>query len=135
MKIINIYNSNISDLEVHTDDRGTIADIFYKANMNHACYITSAPNSIRGNHYHKFTTQHTFIVKGSMEYWHKSLDDDLSNMIIVNEGDFITSLPNEIHTYRAGPDGCDVIAFTEGPRGGKDYESDTIRVESIITNE
>lgn len=134
MKIINIHYDNISNLEVHTDSRGTIADIFYKANMNHACYITSVPNAIRGNHYHKFTTQYTFVVKGSMEYWYKT-SDGIVDMIIANEGDFITSPPNEIHTYKAGLDGCDVIAFTEGPRGGKDYESDTIRVESIITDE
>lgn len=134
MKIINIFKNNESELEIHTDGRGFIADIFYKADMNHACYITSVPNSVRGNHYHKFTTQHTFIISGSMEYWYKSLDGPVQ-MVAAGKGDFITSQPNEIHTYKIGPNGCELIAFTEGPRGGKDYESDTIRVESIITNE
>lgn len=133
MKVVNITKNNGSDLEIHKDSRGTIADIFYKANMNHACYITSAPGSIRGNHYHKHTTQHTFILSGTMEYWYKDVNSKKpAKMIVAVVGDFITSNPNEIHTYRTGSEWCEVIAFTEGPRGGKDYESDTVRVDSII---
>ena len=40
--------------------------------------------------------------------------------------------PNEIHALRIGPAGCEFLAFSSGERGGKDYESDTFRVDSII---
>lgn len=133
MKIYNINNNQEPGLGSHTDDRGTITDIFYKANMNHACIITNTPGAIRANHYHKFTTQHTYIMAGSLDYYSKPVDsEEPANVITAGPGDFITSQPNEIHAWRAGPEGCVLIAFAEGPRGGEDYESDTFRVESII---
>lgn len=133
MKHYNIYNNQEDGLGQHTDDRGTIADIFYKANMNHGCLISNAPGAVRANHYHKLTTQYTFIVAGTTEYYSKPVDSDKpAEMFEAKGGDFIISAPNEIHALRAGPNGCVFMAFAEGPRGGEDYESDTYRVESII---
>jgi hypothetical protein len=133
MKLSNIYEPTDPKLGVHSDSRGTIADIFYNANINHACLITSAPDAVRGNHYHKLTTQYTFITKGVCEYW--SQPSDLSSpatMKLLVPGDFAISEPYEIHTMRMGKEGCDMIAFASGPRGGEDYESDTFRVATII---
>ena len=36
---------------------------------------------------------------------------------------------------KIGSDGNEFIVFSEGLRGGKDYESDTYRVSNIIENE
>jgi hypothetical protein len=133
MKHYNIYTNKEQGLGVHSDERGTIADIFYRANMNHACVITNSANAVRGNHYHKFTTQYTYIVSGVLEYFSKPVDSDQpADVLLAVAGDFIISEPNEIHAMKAGLDGCTFIAFAEGPRGGEDYESDTYRVESII---
>jgi hypothetical protein len=44
----------------------------------------------------------------------------------------VTSHPNEIHTLEFLDATSECIVFTEGPRGGVDYEKDTFRVESII---
>jgi dTDP-4-dehydrorhamnose 3,5-epimerase-like enzyme len=133
MKHYNISNPNKEGLGSFADDRGTITDIFYKANMNHACVITNTPGAVRANHYHKFTTQHTYVLSGTLHYYSKKVDSDQAvESLIAGPGDYITSEPYEIHAMQAGPDGCTFIAFAEGPRGGEDYESDTIRVESII---
>jgi hypothetical protein len=133
MKHYNIYTNNEQGLGVHSDERGTIADIFYRANMNHACVITNAPDAVRGNHYHKLTTQYTYIVSGVLEYFSKPVDSNQpADVLLAVPGDFIISEPNEVHAMRAGLDGCTFIAFAEGPRGGEDYESDTYRVDSII---
>ena len=51
-------------------------DIFYKDDIQHVAQINSEPNVIRGNHYHKETTQHMLIISGSMEYWYKNLDSN-----------------------------------------------------------
>ena len=40
--------------------------------------------------------------------------------------------PYEVHTLKIRKDGNQFIVFSEGVRGGKDYESDTFRVPSII---
>lgn len=132
MKTINIYNKN-KILEVNTDDRGVIADVFYNTSINHVAYIKSLPNVIRGNHYHKQSTQHILITKGSLEYWYKKYNtDDIPQVFYAEVGDLITTEPFEIHALRIGKDGNEFIVFTEGKRGGADYEEDTFRVDPII---
>jgi len=133
MKVINLYNKNNSPLEVHTDDRGSIADVFYSANINHVAIIKSEPNVVRGNHYHKETTQHMLITKGSLEYWYKPVDsNEPPKMYLTKVGDLVTTKPYEIHTLKITEKGNEFIVFSEGKRGGKDYESDTFRVNPII---
>ncbi len=133
MKKKNIFNSSGNGLQTFKDERGVIADIFYKENFQHAAFIESKPNVIRGNHYHKYTTQHMIITKGSLQYWYKNYNskDDVK-MIELKKGDLVTTPPLEVHALKIGPDGNEFIVFTEGLRGGLDYEKDTFRVPSII---
>ena len=120
-------------LESHTDERGTIIDLFYNETIHHVARVTSKPASIRGNHYHKETTQHMLMTKGSLEYWYKPVDsDEPAQMVVAFVGDIVSTPPNEVHALRVGPEGNQFIVFSEGIRGGKDYESDTFRVENII---
>lgn len=133
MKKHNIFLNEISDLEIHLDDRGRIADAFFGVNINHVVVIDSIKGAIRGNHYHKETVQSILITKGSLEYWYKSLDENaLTQFVVAVEGDVITSGKNEIHTMKILENDTQFIAFTEGVRGGKNYESDTYRVENSI---
>jgi oxalate decarboxylase/phosphoglucose isomerase-like protein (cupin superfamily) len=133
MKTYNIYtNHGQAGLGSFEDSRGTITDIFYTANMNHGCIITNQPGAVRGNHYHKFTTQYTYILSGTLTYYSKGAGDGAAtNAFEAVTGDMIISEPLEIHAMRAGNSGCTFIAFAEGPRGGADYETDTYRVEDI----
>ena len=133
MKKYNIFVNENSDLEIHLDDRGRIADAFFGVNINHVVVIDSVKGSVRGNHYHKETVQSILITKGSMEYWYKKLNDNLpAQFVVAVEGDVITSDNNEIHAMKMLEDNTQFIAFTEGVRGGKNYESDTYRVETSI---
>ena len=133
MKTINLFDSTNAPLEVFTDDRGIIADVFYERNINHVAIISSNPNVIRGNHYHKETTQHMLMTKGSLEYWYKSLNsDEPAKMYLAVVGDLVSTPPYEIHALKITEEGNEFIVFSEGKRGGKDYESDTFRVQSII---
>ena len=76
MIVRNIYKEQKAPLELFKDDRGIITDIFYKENIEHVAQIDSEPNVIRGNHYHKETTQHMLMISGSMEYWYKNVGSD-----------------------------------------------------------
>jgi len=135
MNIKNIWKDVVLPLEKHTDERGGIVDIFYDTPMSHITFIKSEPKAVRGNHYHKETTQHMLITKGSLTYWYKPLaSDEPAKYILVRAGDLVTTPPNEIHALVIGDDGNEFIVFTEGLRGGKDYEKDTFRVETIIGN-
>jgi dTDP-4-dehydrorhamnose 3,5-epimerase-like enzyme len=129
---INIYNGEPNKAVFH-DSRGVIADVFYNAKIDHVAYITSLPGSIRGNHYHKHSIQHILITMGSLEYWYANKDNlNDSKYTVAVTGDLITSSASEVHALRILGEGCSFVAFSEGKRGGQDYESDTFRVDSII---
>ena len=64
--------NNIFKKKVFKDKRGLIADVIYNNQINHIAYITTNKNGIRGNHYHKKTTQYTFVLDGRIKYYHKN---------------------------------------------------------------
>jgi hypothetical protein len=136
MKVYNIYKNNEPGLGHFEDTRGSIDDIFYKKSINHGCIIRNAPYAVRGNHYHNHTIQYTYIVSGDLIYYSQPADksEPVASYSAIS-GDVIISDPMEIHAMRSGDDGCVFIAFAEGPRGGEDYETDTVRVDSIVPNE
>ena len=133
MKKFNVYSELPENLGTFSDDRGKITDLFFKASIDHVAIIDSVPDAIRGNHYHAESTQHMFIIDGSLEYWYQSPEMEKSEMALCLPGDLITSHKNEIHALKIGVEGCRFMAFTEGKRGGSDYESDTFRVPNIIS--
>jgi quercetin dioxygenase-like cupin family protein len=107
--------------------------VFFNAKIDHVAFITSEPGAIRGNHYHEHSIQHILITSGSLEYWFADKQNlKNSNYIVARVGDLITSNANEVHALRILEKGCDFVAFSQGQRGGQDYETDTFRVESII---
>ena len=133
MKHYNIVENSETGLGSFKDDRGSITDIFYKKSINHGCVISNTPGAVRGNHYHNHTIQYTYILAGNLTYYSQPMDKSESvSAYDAVAGDFIISDPKEIHAMKAGVNGCVFIAFAEGPRGGEDYETDTVRVDSII---
>ena len=133
MKIRNIWNDIEKPLEKHKDKRGTIVDIFYKEKIEHVAIVDSTPNVVRGNHYHKKSTQYILVTKGSLEYWYKPIEKkEPAKMVMVKVGDLVTTPPLEIHALLIKQHGNQFIVFSKGTRGGSDYEKDTFRVMNII---
>ena len=133
MKIRNIFKNTTHEMQTHEDDRGIISDIFYKENIQHSALIESKPNVIRGNHYHKETTQHMIMTQGSLEYWYKKYgSNEDAKCAVLKKGDYVSTPPYEVHALKIGPNGNQFVVFSEGIRGGLDYEKDTFRVPSII---
>ena len=97
------------------DDRGNISDIFYNHPIDHVAIIRSKKGTFRGDHYHKFTTQHIYMVKGSLRYYFRKVDEDNSKVrsTIIHEGELVTTVPNEIHALEMIEDN-QFIAFSEG---------------------
>lgn len=118
-----------------SDERGTIADVFYKANIEHVAIIKTKNNGriIRGNHFHKKTTQHILMTKGSLKYWYKDFEKKNSSIqsVDVGEGYIVTTPPYEIHALEC-LEASEFIVFSTGLRGGADYEADTFRVDPIL---
>jgi dTDP-4-dehydrorhamnose 3,5-epimerase-like enzyme len=117
-----------------SDERGSISDILYKTEINHVAVIESkCAGVIRANHYHKATTQTIFLTKGSLRYWYQPLDKSQPvKSIVVQAYETVTSPPNEIHALEI-LEPNQFIVFSQGIRGGQDYESDTFRVTPIVT--
>lgn len=119
-------------LQQHTDARGMITDLFYQGQIDHVAHVSSTSGARRGDHFHKETTQHILLLNGEMEYWYRDSQDVLdSEMVVLNAFDMVTTPPYEIHALRFRKD-TDFIVFSEGKRGGRDYESDTFRVTPSI---
>ena len=118
------------------DNRGIISDIFYKEKIDHVAEIkTFEGNFIRGNHYHKLSTQHIYMVNGALRYWYKSLRPESEvKSVLVPEGWLVTSDPYEVHSLEMLGKST-FIVFSQGSRGGKDYESDTFREHVILTED
>jgi dTDP-4-dehydrorhamnose 3,5-epimerase-like enzyme len=116
------------------DARGRISDILYGTEIHHVAIIESdGAGIIRGNHYHKDTVQRIFVVKGSLRYWYQPLSrNEAVQSIVVCEYEMVTTPPNEIHALEI-LENNQFVVFSTGRRGGRDYESDTFRVDPILT--
>ena len=115
MKYYNINKNIEKGLGQFTDERGSITDMFYARNMNHGCIITNAPLAVRGNHYHKLTTQYTLVLSGTLTYYSKPVDsDEPAQAFVAGHGDMIISEPNDILAMRTGEHGCAFLAFAAG---------------------
>ena len=91
---------NIFKKKIFRDTRGIIADVIYKNQINHIGYISSKKNSIRGNHYHKKTTQYNFVLDGVINYYSKTKKQKKIKIIKLKKGDLILTKPNEIHAFK-----------------------------------
>ena len=126
----NIFKNNEDSLGSFVDERGAINDIFSNLSIQHACYILSKKGAVRGNHYHKYTTQYTLIMQGNLFYKSKNLENSEIKEGIFDRGSMIISPPMEAHAMKALHEDCEFFAFASGPRGGKNYEKDTYRLST-----
>lgn len=119
-----------------SDARGQISDIFYKGNIEHVAIIESKHGAlIRGNHYHKLTTQHIFVTKGSLRYWYQPVDkSEPVRSTVVREYEMVSTPPYEIHALEI-LEPNQFVVFSSGLRGGQDYEADTFREHVILTED
>ncbi len=109
------------------DTRGKIIDLIEKTNINAVTYITQKKGKIRGNHYHKKTIQWNYLLKGKIALYAK-IKNQKTKIKILKVGDLVATFKNESHAIRAIKD-SEFLVFTQGPRGGKEYENDTFRLK------
>tara|TARA_B100001057_G_C22788286_1_gene926521 strand:+ start:934 stop:1323 length:390 start_codon:yes stop_codon:yes gene_type:complete len=120
-------------LNTFKDKRGSISDIIYKDNINHITLIKSKKNVIRGNHYHKKSTQYAYVTKGKLEYYYKNINNKKSRVkkIVLKENEMVLTKPGIAHAFKTITNN-EFLVFSKGIRGGKDYEKDTYRLEKKL---
>ena len=110
----------------HKDSRGEIFDILQNVEISAVTLVSFVKNAVRGNHFHKKTTQWNYVHSGEIEFAVK-INDSITRGVL-QEGELLRIDPNEIHAMKAAADSI-IYVFTLGPRGCKEYESDTYRIE------
>ncbi len=116
----------------HKDKRGYILDIFVNDPKDHCTIVTFNKNSIRGNHFHKKSKQYSFILDGKLTMYVSKVDKSgiIKNKVIkkiVKKNNLIVHKPFEAHAFKALTK-SKILAFSDGLRGGKNYEKDTFRL-------
>ena len=114
----------------HKDSRGVIIDLLEKKKINAITHITQKKGKIRGNHFHKKTIQWNYLIKGKIKIVTKKRNRGVQEMIL-SRGDLVVTSSNESHAIKA-IEYSEYLVFTQGPRGGKEYEKDTFRLSEPL---
>jgi mannose-6-phosphate isomerase-like protein (cupin superfamily) len=120
----------------HADARGTIRDIFVSSPKDHCSIITFTPDAVRANHFHKHSTQYTYVIDGEILMATRLVDaqgEPASEIerVTLGPGDLVTHPPLHAHAFRAIK-ASTILAFADGVRGGDDYESDVFRLKTSL---
>lgn len=119
---------------VFRDKRGDIFDLI-EDEIHHVGFITFRKGVVRANHYHKRSTQYSYVVEGKIELTTKDARNKKAKVkkTIMGEGVLAKIPPYVIHSYRALTS-ASIIDCTTESRRADGYESDTVRVsrEQII---
>ncbi len=118
------------------DKRGFILDIFVDKPKDHCTLVTFNKGSIRGNHFHKSSTQYSFILDGKLTMITSKVDKNgklfgKKFKKIVRKYDLIKHKPFISHAFKAITK-SKMLAFADGLRGGKNYEKDTFRLKDKL---
>ena len=114
----------------HTDERGTITDLVQHEAINAVTLISFEKGVVRANHYHKETYQWNYVLSGKIKLVTQLPNQDKVE-VTMQKGDFTVTVPNESHALMA-IEPSELLVLTKGPRGGKEYESDTFRLASPL---
>jgi dTDP-4-dehydrorhamnose 3,5-epimerase-like enzyme len=115
------------------DARGSITDILEDEIVEHVTLITTAKGAVRGNHVHHETHQFVYIVSGALRYVTRDGSGSIERGTAF-PGDVLATGPMDAHAIEALED-TTMVVMTRGPRGGREYESDTYRLEAPLIAE
>jgi len=110
----------------HQDKRGLIIDLLENKKVNSITFITQKKGKVRGNHFHKNTIQWNYVIKGKIELYTQK-KNSATKKTTLSKGEIAETSKNEKHAIKALKD-SEFLVFTQGPRGGKNYEKDTFRL-------
>jgi quercetin dioxygenase-like cupin family protein len=105
------------------DERGVIEDLL--GSVDSVTHISTRRGAVRGNHFHKETTQWTYLLSGRLRMANSHYVAD------IEPGSFVTHPPGEPHAWKALEHSA-CLVFTKGPRSGENYEADTHRLDEPL---
>ena len=115
---------------VFSDRRGMITDILDGPVVDAVTLLTTTAGSIRGNHYHRQTTQYSYVVDGRFRLYTQRPGQPRRTRIL-RKGDLAIIPAGERHAFEA-LEPSTMIACAHGPRAGRGYEQDTVRLRTPL---
>ena len=117
--------------EPYIDERGEIKNLL-DLPIGSVSVITSKPNAIRANHYHKTDWHYCWMQTGTVDYYHRPVGStDEPDYFAIQEGELFYTPPMYEHAMKFTSDAV-MWCFARNPRTMDDYERDTGRIPSII---
>ena len=113
------------------DARGRIIDILDGIPVECVTLLTSKRGSVRGNHFHKKTTQYAYVLEGKLRLYTQPPGGAVRSRVIT-AGDLVVTPPKERHAFVALEDSV-LLACAHGPRAGRSYEADTYRLDKPLS--
>ena len=120
----------------YKNKRGKIVDIFVNNPKDHCTLVTFNKGATRGNHFHKKSTQYSFVISGKLLLLSARVNKN-GNLVgkikkeILSKNYLVAHKPFYAHAFKAITK-VNLLAFADGKRGGRDYEKDTFRLEKKL---
>lgn len=111
---------------VFTDERGEIFDIL-EERIGHVGMVTFVPGVTRGNHYHKISTQYSYILEGTVRLVTSNVDGSNRQEYILKPGTCTILPPLTVHTYTAVTE-AKMLDLSTLSRNDDGYEKDTVKL-------
>ena len=116
--------------------RGKIIDVFVNSPKQHCLIVTFTKGAVRGNHFHKKSTQFSYLLSGELDFYFAKVDKKSGKLkkikkTTIKKNTFITHYPYEAHAFKSKKQSV-LVAFSCGIRGGKKYEKDTFRLKKKL---
>jgi len=81
------------------DERGGMVGVFRGYKWEEINYVESIKGSVRGNHYHKETTEGFFVIDGRIKVTLVDTAKNFKKTFVAKKGDIILINPNVVHTF------------------------------------
>ena len=121
----------IKKLEKNFEDhRGLIKDIIVNERIDYVTIITNVKGAVRGNHYHKETIQFLYVLEGKILVASQIKGKKVKKEIL-ESGSMLFNEASESHAIKSLED-SKLLILTRGLRGGKNYESDTFKLDEPL---
>lgn len=124
IKKVSFQNKKITP--VFTDARGSIFDVL-EEKVGHIGIVTFKKGATRANHYHKKSTQYSYVLEGKLKLTVSDIDGNNKKVITLIPGMMTTIPAKTIHIYTALVK-SKIIDITTLGRNDNGYEKDTVRV-------
>lgn len=121
------YGTVLAAPKTFTDARGTISNIL-TAPCGSVVLITSEPNTVRANHWHKEDAHLCYVVSGSVHYYERAVGStDLPDYVHIKAGQSFITGPNREHAMKF-TERTVFLTLGKLSRTPKEYEADLVRL-------